>query len=821
MYKSKKEKLGALLLNSDGAHAVEVINLRPSYSATGSRVLKAVGKPLRVKLSSGMKPALMLNDVLVESGGGRVSITEMLKSRTTDVSRAARVALSSEDIGEVPGDFLSALPQSSRSGLLMCSEGIARVEISDGKAVVSGPKEYPSIRLYATDAGKIMTGVSECTLSQTYGSGIINERDTELLSGSLARAYCKLCGEAVSSGLMIQPVLARYKLYGREGEEVYVSAPVLLSHSSGSQCSESQPVYSNDRKTVAAYNLEVSVWRGRVLIDVGEQTAGSEISRADIFFTPMFHPYHPDYAGHATAGRQGDMNQPFARVDLPGRLCGLTPGNGGSESILTGALSRLDGLERRVASINEPFSLGRREILLSGTGEPNADIDARTMRKALSKSSYAKDYRTVMLRTPHRFTARCAAQSGDSVAYGNLRVIRSRPYSVFMSGSGNASGSWRAIVAVKFSDGSGTIFTEEHVGDAPVSLNSVLSYPSPDAVELTVLLYSGGKNHKGVFPLRSDGSGERSVYISSDYRPIALAEASAIQTIDLKEKHVEFENVVAFAASHSPEHLQKSVDAGSVVRSIVSRTGYEQSWEFGRSRYVAGCAGGIYSAGYSSTTGRISLRSIANVSIQRSDALCRSDRGDVFAVAGDKILRISSGGKTEVLISGEEYVAVSYDESRDELHCLNTEGSERVFCRCHGWQSYRNTSVSAAGYAPGLSESIAYDGAWAYLQGREQASELTSVELSLESVPDDYYGVCPMRLRLCMQCEKAEMTVELRGVNVSGNRSFTLREAQISGSLSGPLDIAVASRRVNAMRLVVGGDVSSDFVFNSAIIVYK
>lgn len=812
MAKLKKQVLGASLLSADGAHAVELVNLRPAVAPSGNTVLHTAGSPKSAPIAAGMTPALMLEGgKCLLAGNGNASLCDLSKADMPTVAA-----------GNISGQFLCALAQSRREGLLMCSDGINRVEIEgDTPTITESFRSYPSLRLMAVDAGTMSAGVGERTLSQTYGSGILKHVDAEALSEDLARAYRRLCSDAAAGGYMVQPVLARYRLYGPRGEELYTSAPVLLSHSSGPQCTEFKDVYSSDRRTVKAYTLEASVWQLQVLVE-GDASGGaaSEVSRADIFFTPMFHPYHPDFQGNASATRVSESTAPFARVELPGRTCGLSSGNAASRSTLLNVLRHIDELERCTASISQPFSQGQRQIKQSVSAEANADVDARKIRSAGGKSIKARDYRSVMLSMPHRFTAKCAASAGGAVAYGNVTAIRSRPYSAFMCGSGNIGGLWRAIVGVRFSDGSGTIISEEHSGNAPSSLGALLSYPAPDAVEMMVIIYSGGSNHKGVFPLSDDGSGERSVYVSPDFRPISLAPASAVQSVDYSTKNIEFAETVAFAPSDNILQPKLFCDAGSAVAALAARTGFEQTWEFGRSRFIVGARGGLFSAAVNVASGSRSFRKIADATIERPDAVCRTDSGDIFAVTDNSILHISPSGSARVAGEGGKYVAVAYDEQHHELHALRSDGTQRIFCRKHAWRAYDCTAYVAESFSPWCRPSPACGNRRMYLLEQEGGKESTRVKMVLENVPAGYALIQPRCVRIAAQCSSANIETRVRSCGVSRLRPFTLRAAHINGAIAGAMTMTLASRPVRSLGFEIEGLVSSDFTFDCATIVY-
>lgn len=634
--------VGALLNRRHEAHALEICNLRADTLPDGAQALIPVGDAERLVVPAGWQAVYKFDNVYL-----------LINEEAVAAFDGTRIA----EIGRLPGRFRCAVNLSAKECLLMFSGGRARAVYADGEiSLKTERRDYPPLRFETIDTAAISAGVGARKLSTAYGTEPFSKCDAAALSADMADAYERIVAESALAGVFVQPVLARYKLYGIGGELLFVSPPVLLSRSDGSQCADYKELYSSDRRNVDAYTLTAGTWQAELYIPGGEEI--DEVSRAEVYISPAFHPYHPDFRGNVYAGRSAGAQTPFARVSLPGRMCGLIAGSKSSQAILERALARMDAVERHAATILRPFDGTSRRMTLTPGGGVDAAGTARTFYKALKKPVYHTDYLTVMSARPHLWSAGCGALSSDAAAWGDLAVHRYEGYSASIFGSGTADGVWRSISIVRFADGSSVIRREEGNGAAPTALNAVISYPSPDAVEMTVILYCKGANHKAVYALCPDASGKMSYAVSENFLRRELPLASAVQNIDTEAKDLEFPRILAYSRSNNPFTILHTMDTGSRVCGLTGRAGSDGAWEFGRARFIAACRGGIFSTGVNMSSGAMALRAVSNGLVERNDALCRADTGDVYTACNGRIIRISKSGNITDIANGRDRKSV-------------------------------------------------------------------------------------------------------------------------------------------------------------------
>lgn len=780
-----------------GNGAVDAENLRLIKDNNGRTMLRLAGKPASTTLPDGWSPLARLSDKLIVTSGRQIGCIDINSSHTPTVSPVL-----------LPGDARCALTKDNYT-IVMSSAGAVTVDANG--VVHAATRDYPAISLLPVPDADISTSVGERTLSRPYTNGLLEKKDKEALAGDLADAYRHICNEAAASGIMVQPALARYKLTDSAGNILFESPPVLLTHPDGAQCTDTVDLSSGDRKTVDGYTVSVHSWHLEAVLTA----ADTDVARAEIFMTPLFHPFDSDSEGTATLMRAGMAGAPFCRVGLPGRENGL--GNSfrdNSRRIIMQAIARIDMLEERVAVIQDPFGSSRRIRLdIAVDADP---MSARAkIKKAMDRSVSVAGQKNVMLGVPHSFSAACVAEASGAVAWGNLRVLPYAGYPVGMFAAETADAAWSGHSAVYFKGDSGVERSESHSTNAPIKLGPVICYPLANARAMTLICYFDNQNHCINLNLTADASGRYAVYISPDLRPFTPAVCAPTVAVSVTKYSEELPDHVAFAPSSHPLDIKSVISAGSEIVSVCGHMAGCQSWDFGRSHFTLACRGGIFRAGVNLGNSSTGLRTISERGMVRGDAVVPGDDGDIF-VADGNITHINRNGRTETMSDDHEYVAAAYDNNRNELWALRRSGDIDVYISTKEPIYFRYTHITATELKM-LGNVFVFNGKMLYDTAKEIFDARNRIKLHLRSnIRPNYTMTSIGRLLVSIQASAFAGSVAVEGSGISAMRPWSIRRAEISGSIAGPLHMALPCRPTRAVDVIIEGDAGEDFLFANA-----
>lgn len=699
-----------------------------------------------------------------------------------------------------------ALPLTPLSALAMSAEGPVRIQ-SDGEPQKL-VNDYPPIAFSVRSAGLISVTVPERKLAKGAVNGIIDDADARTLAADLQKAYTELCSKARQMSAAIQPCLVRYRLYDASGRMRFASPPVLLGTANFAGASE---VYSSDRITVHSHNPSAQAWQ--LQADIPEALSDSDIARADIFISPMFHPYDPSMTARVTPGRMSSADEPFARITLPGAELAMDSTAGTAAcATLAAAFSRMDAIEKRVASINMPFSRPSTSVFAL-TFDADPVQSTRSLHKTLAAALTPATRKEALLSAPHSFTAQAVASAGPAVAWGNISVIRYRGYSAANFAAATENKPWRAITAIRFADGSGTVRTEEHESGFPSMLAPITAYPAPDAVEMTVLLYSEGRNYKETFALAPDASGRFAIAVHPSLKAYTPALTGVAQIIDMPEPADEFPETVAFAHIDAPLDICRTERLGNTpLLALAARDISEQSWDMGRSRFVAASASGIYSLAYNASTSRATFRNLSSKGIERRDAICTAPGGEIFFVADSCLWHIGRTGTAQLYDASVPLAATGYNSAAGELWAIPRNGNGAVvyYTAYDGCFTLR-TDCSPKEFHTLGGELFATDANPARLL--ITAEELPGIAVETElgfTRPNKGYGLANAPgTHLAMQAASFDGTVRIAAAHQGGAPLRLIREARIKGALRGSLFIPFVTRHFRALHINIKGTVKA------------
>lgn len=630
-------------------------NLRPDRLPTGIPVLQPVAPPAVIS-DSAWEPLAMIEScgasLVVVADGGILSIID---PETGGL----------KEIGEYGSECFCALASDNKIAA-STDQGIAELNLDELSAadlaeIVDNlwydwldcdARYWPEISMIAEEGADCSATVDPRDLSCDYSSvgQPLSDADRRAVTSDLKRAYADVAAQAAAQEAYCAPVLMHYRLVGQDGESLFTSPPVLLGPSDSAALTAPIAITSADRRKLDSYTVDARAWRLRLRCsDAVPPEMAKAVSRIEVLASPQFHPFDPD--GEAAINlvrRVGDKT--LMRVTMPGADRSVSSGNPGvGESRLRRMMSVMPGTERVVAVVHGPFESGQvidvAPRLLPAFGSVAGEC--RALERALGRSPDRVSPTLRRLSWPHAFSAQCGASAAGSVLWGGLTAHRFIGFGakMFASALGGA-GPWHAAVAVKFSSGSEQVVsTSEGMGAAPLKFNPVLSYPSPDAVAMTLIVSAGGDVRRQTVPLTPDESGLWSVYVDSSFAPFRLTDEADTFVVPPESKPtVPMPGYVALASESTPAAATAVAQIGDTkVCSLFAASRSQSSWDFSKVRFTALTSGGVYTVTVTpGTVPRLSANLIDPRGTPGSNAAVR---------VADKILAILDRSLVEVGVS--------------------------------------------------------------------------------------------------------------------------------------------------------------------------
>lgn len=715
------------------------------------------------------------------------------------------------------GEVHCAVPLGADAAIAMTDSGAVRLHREGDKVEATHLKpDFPPLSLVSAEGNPVSATVSERRLSASYsGASRLSSADAANVVSDLVGAYLRIAEAGAAAGFMVQPAIGRYRLLDSAGRVLFVSAPVLLSHATGAQCCDTVGITSADSRTLDAYTITARSWTLQVVAGgAGGFTRASEVARADIYLTPLFHPYRAGASAEVSLGRGSSTQAPFLHVGLPGRDRGLGNSFRGNARRLVGdALAHLDELETCVASLHNPF--GQQRTVMNVDVAVNADVGgaAKTVRTVLGQTVNTMPRLEAALALPHTFTARCGDADAATTAWADITVQPFAGYGVeAMAATFGETAAWSAVTTVRFASGKGVVFSENHNSPVPQTLNALLYYPLPDAEEISVSITSAGVTR--VF--RTDLSPERSGRGAFTFTSVAtntLTSGTPLQP-SMPDASEHYHDAVVIADTAAPlAPVAATRLGGGAVNALAVRHGSDGSWEFGRCRFTAGCDGGIYSVAVSATR-KVACRALSHHAVTAAHALVAASAGETFAISGNEIVHITSAGRVESFDTGTAFTSLAWNPTLGELWALRPDGSAKVYCRNDEWRAYRRTRLGAsmAVMAGGLPFAVS---SAALLDLSHETSSDADMGIGIEIVPD---SLAPVQLRSVEISAGAERFSGLVTVEAASSGNASLQRPLTMQRVDGALRSALVLRPFGApaarLRITVSASVSADFRLN-------
>jgi hypothetical protein len=586
---------------------------------------------------------------------------------------------SSVDLPEVP---LAATATVAGKVLVMTAGGayMADVTASSVKVDAVEPPALPRLRVDAV--GKVSTVVNALKFSCAYASGeSILAVDANRVSTAVNKAWDELDADARAAGLWWQPMVAMARLVSAEGHEIMSTPPVLL-RGEDEFCGPIQ-LQSDDNRTTLP--LTLNAWAWQIAVDMPAASAMPQVSRVEVVVAPMLH-YADNSQPAMVALRQRASDQYFVSAGYSPSGLGLrSSGKSGSAQLVADVVARMDRLGQVVAVLKPEAEATTVMVAAAPASTPKADRSA--LSAALARKPEAASRAAAWLSAPHQISATTMCSTAGIVALAGLSVKPYAGYGAEALAAKVENASWHAAVKVELSDGSSRVVTSEGTTAAPTAFSPVLSYPSAEAVKMTITTKVTGRGtFRGEFALTPDTSGRRSIYVDSSLRPIELPSADAYVVPDEECRRVEFSDYVAVApaeAALSPTAITRL--SGCSVVALKPAVSASQNLDFGRQRIFALGSGGIHALTVKGGAAQLTSNLLDTRPVESAAAVIYANNA-LMAVAGGDIVGINRAAVTTYL-SGVNAAALAWDGSRSELWAIN-KGAVTVYCTRRRMRSY-------------------------------------------------------------------------------------------------------------------------------------
>lgn len=527
--------------------------------------------------------------------------------------------------------------------LVMTSKGVLSFTLDPETFEFVRRPDYYSMQpiLRSVDAGFVYATPQPVEAkSGNDRQGTLTDAETRRFADSAVKAYCRLVEEAAAEGVCIHPVVARVRILDAAGRRIYISEPTLLTHPDGSE------------------------FDGRFSFDTGAGESGF-LSSAETS-APAWRPSltMPEKLlkslpeGAVVEVLASDQLDRFGLSESPA----VTTRRHSAASLVTVVLSRS---RRDVKSI-----AFRAEESLAPAWSTRQPASSQQFSFSRSTSPFSLSAPAVRIRS-----AVSSAVASSAIVWASPTAQRPAPASPECYAASTGTDPWHGAVTVEFADGSSRVVTAEGATGAPTLISPLLSYPSADAVALSIMISSRGEVRSGRFPLVADLSGRRSVYLHTSLAPFVLPDILPVFVPPVEvPAECEMPGYVAVASTSDPLEAYAATAPGmGVITGVAPAFSGQSAWDFGRSRFYVFTTAGTYLMNADPARRAASLTLVDSRTVT---AFCQVD-GAVAAIASGDIV-LMSGRTIRRIDRIPDAVALAWNHSEHELWAITPTGVEVV-----------------------------------------------------------------------------------------------------------------------------------------------
>lgn len=776
---------------------------------TGDNIVLRCTNLRSVDSSSALRPE---GAPLEDPAGGRMPVAACTVGgdEQTVYARGSELALIRNGLAVATADTgaerMSAVADGDRLHVLTPSKHLIYKVGHDSITPERAPRA--AVRFDTEADSSLVADVGAVQLSRMYADGDSPfDTDRTRLDALLADTLDRLDRSARGAGLWWMPALMAVRLRDSRGRIVMTSPPVLVGPSDGECCDGTLELDSADSRTTLPTTMAAPAWRVRASV---ESLADSDLL-VEVLSTPMLQ--RNDTSAKATvAMRRRADDRYFCRVAMPASGAGVWADGGASRAdALADMAGSFDSMARVVAT-GRVTARGSLTIDVRPPARGRIPEDISAVQAALTASAAPDPLDMGWVGPPHSFTADCVGAAAGASLLAGISVI---PFEGFppqcFAATAVRGKAWHAVAQVAFADGSSRTVTAEGDDMAPGLFGPVLSYPSPHAVSLYLVVRTGATVRSGRFALRPDKWRRRAVYVDPGLKPFELPDTPADYVIPAERPAPLVCDGIMGVADEGLAALTavRRVAAGD-VRAIVAASHSQGAWDYGRTRFYVMTSTGIYSAAVASGGKSLSISLIDSRTVERPGAVARAG-GTVYAVAsGDLISLTGATAKTVARDCGARLLA--WNARRGRLWLIPAQGdiesldvmTGRRTMLSPGWQPDRTSAVSG--------RVCIGDGTRTAVVGEEQPFVRREVRwtVRLRSGAGGLHG-CERTLKVDMSGNAGELRVDVRRVYLDRPAAAPVLTLTVRGDIHTGLRRKFISRGAD-FEIDISGTVGPDFL---------
>ena len=539
-----------------------------------------------------------------------------------------------------------------------------------------------------SDMARISVEIPEFSLGSSYETDTrtLTDEDSAKVDNVMRDAYIRLSDNALSRGLFIQPVMARYRLIGTNGAVIYTSAPVLIAPDEGVQSISAEFTFSG----TGFRRMEYARLRAQAFFPYTVRTRPDDllwnklVREVELELTPQLHPYSETLPGTHTRV-SSTSKELVMRATLPGvRSEGEVGAPGTRMATLITAI--LDNQDMAFYP----------DMNLHNSTEGELAMLERILKVAGKRSEPAPELE-VKISAPNSFTAKTVSDSGNVIVWGGIKAIPFKGYSLLEMTvkASDTDNSLPTAVKVDMSDGTSVVRSVTSGTRRPLAFSPLIVYPSPDAVSVTLL----SDERALTLPLTPSPCRRFAYYLNPALKPVefnefrdTFVEPSAVTPM------CEYPGAVVVTKSDAPlVPVAVTEGVGTAIHTLHPATQRANSVTAATISFYMFAPDGIHTLALSDGCRTIKLAQL-NPEGVASPRCVTPIPGGVAVLAGDRVIAYTGTGAHSVtLLTRCDVAMLGYCSSFGELWCIPSASAPVTVVSTDGKVRYTREGIDVSG----------------------------------------------------------------------------------------------------------------------------
>lgn len=518
----------------------------------------------------------------------------------------------------------------------------------------------------------------------------ISDRHRRTILSAITGAHRDMTRRATADGLLTAPVLARAIISDRRRGRLFVTPPVLLMPPAPSDAAAPIAFTSDDRLTFATRPITVTSYRPRIRLSesLPDGYSADELT-VTLQLSPQFETIDADGTHLIDVSRT--PGQGYLKVTLARHIHSLSPeAPASARDTISRAMPRLDSL---MTSCGTPiaYAPGTHDIHVATcqTGD-SADLCRALAAPVPDNADLAR------VSPPHGFVARCGAVQGSTALWGDITPVIFEGYSPVCYATAFEDTPWRARAQVTFDSGHSTVIWQgEGETGAPTSFGPLISYPSPRADAITMIIELGDRTLTHHVRLGTVPGAPISWSLDISLAPSPAIEADEPALPDLPAPVAEnMAECLLVTEASNPAAPSATVRLDSAPVALTQAFSFNHLWNFAGTRYYAYTPAGIYEVS-ADHDGRRLLTNRLDVSPVVSARHVAIGRGCAYVLSGSRLLSLT-GTRTAVAMPYIHHAtAIGWDDAHNCLIAAISDGPTRHYRPDSAMSCYQSDHVDA------------------------------------------------------------------------------------------------------------------------------